>query len=413
MLAFGVGGSLAADWWEVTVVDNEGWTTVLATSLAVQPDGEPAISYVHNPGDWGGYDLKYACCEQSAWSWIMVDEFIGNSTSLGMLPNGEPAIAYEMMELRYAWRDELGWHTTLIEDVAPGGGFTSLVILPSGYPAISYARGQEPYPDRDLKYAWFDGSQWLTMPVDEEGDVGLYSSLALQPSNAPAISYYDAGNAALKYAWYLPDIWEWVVEVVDTGGVGKYGSLAMLPSGAAAVSYHDAVATALKYACRDGDEWVVTTVDAEGVAGLYTSLAVLPSGQPAISYFNGAEIRFAWCDGSTWRTSSVCASAANGGRTSLVILPSGQPAISFYLADPDGGYGASALACAQRRAASGDCNCDGVVDYGDIDPFVLALSGADAYLEAYPDCNWLVADANDDGTVNYDDIDPFVDLLGS
>lgn len=59
----------------------------------------------------------------------------------------------------------------------------------------------------------------------------------------------------------------------------------------------------------------------------------------------------------------------------------------------------------------GDLNCDGVVDYGDIDPFVLALSGKAAYEGATPACNWHLADINGDGNVDYGDIDAFVALL--
>ena len=59
----------------------------------------------------------------------------------------------------------------------------------------------------------------------------------------------------------------------------------------------------------------------------------------------------------------------------------------------------------------GDLNCDGVVDFHDINPFVLALTGQTAYETAFPDCRWLNADCNNDGVVNFADINPFVALL--
>jgi hypothetical protein len=46
----------------------------------------------------------------------------------------------------------------------------------------------------------------------------------------------------------------------------------------------------------------------------------------------------------------------------------------------------------------GDVNCDGRVDFDDINPFVLALVGADGYYGQYPDCNWRNADCNGDGS---------------
>lgn len=59
----------------------------------------------------------------------------------------------------------------------------------------------------------------------------------------------------------------------------------------------------------------------------------------------------------------------------------------------------------------GDLNCDGKVDFDDIDPFVLALTNKAAYIAKYPKCLWLNGDCNGDGTVDFDDIDPFVGLL--
>lgn len=61
----------------------------------------------------------------------------------------------------------------------------------------------------------------------------------------------------------------------------------------------------------------------------------------------------------------------------------------------------------------GDTNCDGVITYGDINPFVLALSDQSGYAAQYPYCNYLNADTNNDGQVTYGDINPFVTLLGT
>lgn len=58
----------------------------------------------------------------------------------------------------------------------------------------------------------------------------------------------------------------------------------------------------------------------------------------------------------------------------------------------------------------GDMNCDGFVNFSDIDPFVEAL-GAPADWPA--DCPRQHADVNDDGFINFRDIDPFVSLLTS
>ncbi len=61
--------------------------------------------------------------------------------------------------------------------------------------------------------------------------------------------------------------------------------------------------------------------------------------------------------------------------------------------------------------AAGDCDCNGTVNFNDIDPFVAALVGAGTYYNSYPDCWHLAADCNYDGAVNFDDIDAFVAIL--
>ncbi len=74
-------------------------------------------------------------------------------------------------------------------------------------------------------------------------------------------------------------------------------------------------------------------------------------------------------------------------------------------------YDDLALVPLAEMALPGDLNCDGTVDFFDIDGFVLAVTDPIAYLEAYPDCDLMHADINGDGQVNFFDIDPFVALI--
>ncbi len=59
----------------------------------------------------------------------------------------------------------------------------------------------------------------------------------------------------------------------------------------------------------------------------------------------------------------------------------------------------------------GDMNCDGVIDFADITPFVQALSDPAGYARQYDGCSAGLADCNGVGAVNFDDINPFVELL--
>ncbi len=65
---------------------------------------------------------------------------------------------------------------------------------------------------------------------------------------------------------------------------------------------------------------------------------------------------------------------------------------------------------ADRR---GDLNCDGVVDFFDIDPFLLALFDASAFAAAHPQCDLANADLSLNGIVDFFDIDPFLTCLFS
>jgi hypothetical protein len=69
--------------------------------------------------------------------------------------------------------------------------------------------------------------------------------------------------------------------------------------------------------------------------------------------------------------------------------------------------------CYLAGLRAGDVNCDGLVDFGDINPFVLALSNPAAYGQAYPACDIMNGDMNCDGAVDFGDINPFVACLAS
>ena len=59
----------------------------------------------------------------------------------------------------------------------------------------------------------------------------------------------------------------------------------------------------------------------------------------------------------------------------------------------------------------GDLTCDGVLDFGDINPFVLAITDPVLYQATFPDCFILHGDFNSNGAVDFGDINPFVDAL--
>jgi len=59
----------------------------------------------------------------------------------------------------------------------------------------------------------------------------------------------------------------------------------------------------------------------------------------------------------------------------------------------------------------GDLNCDAYVDFGDINPFVLALTNPAGYEATYPNCYIKNGDINRDTRGDFGDINAFVRLL--
>jgi hypothetical protein len=124
---------------------------------------------------------------------------------------------------------------------------------------------------------------------------------------------------------------------------------------------------------------------------------------PGLFVGSGAGIYWSYDQGVTW--------TKNGGDLPNVNI--GDLQIDFVRETITGGtYGRGAWRADLRSApAYGDLNCDGVVNFDDVDPFVQALTDPAAYQAAYPGCEILNADCSHDGQVNFDDINPFVALL--
>ncbi len=108
---------------------------------------------------------------------------------------------------------------------------------------------------------------------------------------------------------------------------------------------------------------------------------------------------------------------ADGVAINLASTPRSRPFVCDWRCDgpPDVllGSGDGRVRLYQGTYEPGDANCDGLVDFDDINPFVRALVGYEVYKLHHPDCHWLDGDCNGDGDVDFDDIRPFVAKLES
>ena len=260
-----------------SIVDTTGDVGKYA-SIAVDSNNFPHISYF----DQTNRVLKYAYWNGSTWTTQIIDNSgdTGYYTSIAIDSQNAPHIAYfeeQNDELRYAYYvPSTGrWEYETADNQGSVGTYASLALDSHDLARISYYDFTPNITPR-LKFAQRIGpNDWQTSVVDGEpltqqqmqdnpyfkanapdvvdainasGGVGMYSSLALDSMDQPHISYYDAENQSLKYAFWSPTGWQTRTVYKNKNDAGEYTSIGVGSDNNPRIAFHDTFNRELKYA---------------------------------------------------------------------------------------------------------------------------------------------------------------------
>jgi len=282
--------------WVKTTIDSTG-AVGQYTSIAIDSSDKVHISYF----DIGKNDLRYATNASGSWETFKIDETgaVGLYTSIAIDSSDKVHISYydaTNQRLKYATKapSSISWDIKTIDDTASVGLYTSIAIDSGDKVHISYYDAT----NRDLKYitnATASGAWQTPVTVDSTGFVGQYTSIAIDSSDKVHISYYDATFRDLRYATNATGIWQ-IISFKNVfsilGDIGQYSSIAIDQSDGVHISYFDATNFDLKYitnATTSGAWQAPVTVDSTGFVGQYTSVAVDSDYTIHISYYDATK----------------------------------------------------------------------------------------------------------------------------
>ena len=246
---------------------------------------------------------------------------VGKYASLALGDDGMPRVAYydsNNGDLKFAYFDGDGWHTSVVDQDGDVGRFTSIGILPDGSPVIAYMLAEPPSLD--------SAAAKVAVARDASGsDWDLYTVESVQVKPPPCNRSCGQGEKCIEVSGSetcvtpTQDCGDCAGDVCYNGscekelkestladlpdGTGLFNSLAVLPDGTFAVAFYERsrlgdvgngpenVRTGdLKLARWNGSGFDVTTLadgrsgDRDGDVGRYPSLVATPSGSLMVAY---------------------------------------------------------------------------------------------------------------------------------
>ena len=225
-------------------------------------------------------------------------------------------------DLKYASNFSGEWVISTVDTGGDVGAFSSIAVDSANKVHISY----EDQINHHLKYATNSSGAWVANTIDNEINTGLFNSLKIDSADRAHISNYDSWS--LKYATNATGTW--ITEIVE-GGVGWYTSLGVDSSRKVHISYYDFTNADLKYATNASGSWVTTTIDSTGDVGKFTSIAMDSLGKAHIGYydFTNADLKYATNASGSWVTTTIDSTGDVGQYTSITVDTANRVHISY------------------------------------------------------------------------------------
>jgi hypothetical protein len=242
----------------------------------------------------------------------------------------------------------------------------SLIMLLLGSQSIRFVQGAATLENTLTSTSIASTAPWTIETVDSTNDTGQHVSVAIDQDNgAVYVSYYDNTTKDLRGAKYVGSGGNcgvdnsWDCQTLDQGGdVGEYSSIAVKPQTVnVGIAYYDDSQGELQYAtgcfapyCL----WAYVTIDSGNPSGflwdgLYTSLVYHSDGTPAIAYYtfrglSDDSLKVAYYSGSggncgqggaagKWQCDTLASGDGVGRYPSLALDSAGNRHIAYY----DGG----------------------------------------------------------------------------
>lgn len=230
----------------------------LFASLFIDADGAPHLAYYDDARGW----LKYAAAAAEVWTVETIDDAgqVRTPPSLALNPDGSPAIAYiygwtpaAEGALMLADRGAETWSNQIVDSALSSlWEYTALAIDPAGDAHLVYSKITA---EQSLFYATNPTGDWAFENPDPQAQ--FPEMVAIDRDNAGAIHlvYADDGAARLRYASNATGSWVAgnisALEMYSEVGV----ALQVDPQGVAHVAWADDGTEAVYYADNASGDW--------------------------------------------------------------------------------------------------------------------------------------------------------------